>query len=794
MTGRSRVAIHAGIATVAAASSLSAVYRGISWLIPIAVAVAIVVGAGELVRHTPIPAALSPLLGAAGVLLLLTGLYAPHDAFLGFIPTPTSMSALGDVARTGFADVRKLAPPVPAHDGLVLLAVVGVAAVALVVDLLAVTLRRVALAGLPLLAVFVTGTSVAKHGAAWWTFVVATAGFLWLLLADSRDRLSRWGRSLGFDRDSRPRFSWSDEEVVPSPLTVMGRRVGVTAIAVGVFLPILVPGLHGGVPHGGGNGFGLGGHGRSSVAITVNPIVTIRSQLTSGTAQPLFYVRTDDPSPGYLRLTSLDKFDGDTFSPSTLQQGTGAQVSRGIAVAPITGRTVHSDVVVSALAVHWLPVPTQVTDVQVAGDWRYDAPTNTIFSARSDTRNLDYSVQSVHPNPSPAALEEASSDDPSVSSYLRLPDMPQDVRDLAQRVTATASSQFDKAVAIQQFLTSAPFSYDTNISTGSGTKALESFLLHDHRGFCQQYATAMAVMARLVHIPSRLAVGFTHGDVQPDGNWLVTTKDAHAWPELYFNGFGWLAFEPTPRGDGQASPPPYTAVHRPGQKGQRDTGPTGKGKGSKATPAGGRSKNQRLDDNADAAAAPGAVAKPATPASSHHARKILLLILLVLAGIAVIAPSIVHAVVSRRRWTTASTPAERAAAAWAALRAAAIDAQVPWVDGLSPRATARLLRIEATGLAPAELRALDRVVEAVQRAWYAADPSSSRTDGLRDDVEEIRAALLSESTAGERFVLRAWPRSTLRDARSAAGRIGELLDVLDLRAARLRARLRPRHT
>ena len=793
MTGRSRVAIHAGIATIAAASSLSAVYRGFSWLLPVAAAVAIIVGVGELVRRSPIPAALSPLLGAAGVLLLLTRLYASHDAWLGLIPTPTSMSALGDVARSGFADVRKLAPPVPARHGLVLLAVVGVAAVALVVDLLAVTLRRVALAGLPLLAVFVTGTSVAKHGAAWWTFVVATAGFLWLLLADSRDRLSRWGRSLGFDRDSRPRFSWSDEEVVPSPLTVMGRRVGVTAIAVGVFLPILVPGLHGGVPHGGGGGFGLGGHGRSSVAITVNPIVTIRAQLTAGTSQPLFYVRTDDPSPGYLRLTSLDKFDGDTFSPSTLQQGTGAQVSRGIAVAPITGRSVHTEVAVNALAVHWLPVPTQVTDVQVAGDWRYDAPTNTVFSARSDTRNLNYTVQSVHPNPSPAALEAAASDDPSVASYLKLPPIPNDVRDLAQRVTGTAVSQFDKAVAIQRFLTSSPFTYDTSITTGSGTKALESFLLKDHRGFCQQYATAMAVLARLVHIPSRLAVGFTHGDIQPDGNWLVTTKDAHAWPELYFNGFGWLAFEPTPRRDGQAAAPPYTAVQRPGSKGQQDNGLTGNGKGGNAKPSAGRTKNQRLDDNADAAGTPGPVTRTPALNSSHSARRILLLVLLVLIGIALIAPSIVHAVVSRRRWSKASTAAERASAAWASLRACAIDAQVPWVDGLSPRATARLLRIEAPGLAPAELRALDRVVDAVQRAWYAADPSSSRSDGLRDDVEEISAALMSESTAGERFVLRAWPRSTLRDARAAMSRIGELLDVLDLRAARMRARLRPRH-
>ena len=89
------------------------------------------------------------------------------------------------------------------------------------------------------------------------------------------------------------------------------------------------------------------------------------------------------------------------------------------------------------------------------------------------------------------------------------------------------------------------------------------------------------------------------------------------------------------------------------------------------------------------------------------------------------------------------------------------------------------------------MRALDRIVEAVQRAWYAADPTSARSDGLRDDVEEIRAALLAESTAGERFVLRAWPRSTLRDLRRTLGHVGALLDRADLGAARLRARLRP---
>jgi hypothetical protein len=790
MTGRSRVAVYAGVATLAASSSLSAVYSDYGWLLPVAAAIAIVVGIGELVRRSPLPAAVAPLLSAAGVLCLLTRLYTSQDAWFGVVPTTSSLTALREVARTGFADVRKLAPPVPTHHGLELLAVVGVAGIALVVDLLAVTLRRAALAGLPLLAVFVTGTSVAKHGAAWWTFVVATAGFLWLLLADSRDRLDRWGRSLGFDRDARPRFSWADDEGAPSPLSVMGRRVGVTAIAFGVIVPVLVPGLHGGVPHGGGHGFGLG-RGGSSFAITVNPIVTIGAQLSSSTSQPLMDVRTNDADPGYLRLTALQRFDGDTFSPSTLQQPENAAVSHGIPVTPGRGRTVQTSVSVRALAVHWLPVPAQVINVNVAGDWRYDPPTSTVFSARSNTQNINYTVESVPLNPDPTALEAAKTDDPSVSAFTHLPGMPADVRNLTTRVTEQAPSPFEKAVAIQRFLTSSPFTYDTSVPAGSGTQALEAFLLRDHRGFCQQYATAMAVMARMVGIPARIGVGFTHGNIQPDGRWLVTTHDAHAWPELYFNGFGWLPFEPTPRRDGQASPPPYTILPASssgdGKAGQQGRNNSATGKGNVA-----RTKNQRLDD---AGPTVGPAPAPAAPKHrpTHDARRILLLALLALAAVALVTPSIAHAVRSRRRWSRASSAADQATAAWASLRAFAIDARVHWVDGLSPRATARLLHIEASGLAPAELRALDRVVEAVQRAWYAADPATAKTTGLRDDVEEIRAALLAESTFGERFVIRAWPRSTLQEARGMLSRVGELLDLVDVRAARLRARLRPRH-
>jgi transglutaminase-like putative cysteine protease len=789
VNGRTRVALHGGVATLGAASALGAVFADFGWLWPVVGAVTIVVVAGELVRRSPLPAALGPLVAAAAVLCYLTWLYAGDTAVAGVVPTGSSLSALGDVARTGFTDVRKLAPPVPSHDGLVLLAVVGVASIALVVDLFAVTLRRAALAGLPLLAVFATGTSIAKHGAGWFPFTLAAIGYLWLLLADSRDRLARWGRSLGTDRDARPRFSWSDEEVAPSPLSVMGRRIGVAAVVAGVALPMLVPGLHGGVPHGGGSGLGLGDG--DSRALTVNPIVTIAAQLAQGRAQPLLTVQTDDPDPGYLRLTSLDRFNGEEFSPSPLSAGTNAAVSRGIAAPAVAGPQIRTTVNVQNLQVRWLPLPVQVEQVQVDGDWRYDPPSNTVFSARTDTRGIQYSVVSVHPTPSASELENAGGADSTVQHYLDLPTLAPEVVDLTQRIIAGATTPFDKAVAIQQFFQSTKFTYDTSVQASDSTTALTDFLLHSHRGFCQQYASAMAIMARIADIPSRIAVGFTHGDRQPDGTWLITTRDAHAWPELYFAGYGWVPFEPTPRTDGQAVEPTYTQS-APGSHGGKGT--TGKGTqgGGKKPPSGAPgSKNNQFDLNNNSAGGP---VFAAPPAPVHHAniRSAVLLALLCLLLVLLVVPSISRVLTRRRRWQSADTPAEAAMAAWAELRASAIDARVGWIDGLTPRVTARLLRTEAGGLATAESRALDRIVTAVEHATYAADARGMRSDGLRDDVEDIRAALLGESTVGERFVLRAWPRSTLRGARESFARITEMLDRVDLAGARLRARLRHR--
>ncbi|HEX4655546.1 MAG TPA: DUF3488 and transglutaminase-like domain-containing protein, partial [Mycobacteriales bacterium] len=577
MTGRLRIAIHGGIATFAAAAALGSVFDGYGWIFPVLGGIAVVVAVSELVRSSPVPAAFGPLLAAGAVTCYVTAAYAGATAYGHVIPSGDSLHLLATTARQGFHDVHKLSTPVPTHRGLVLLAVVGIAAVALVVDLLAVTMRRAAAAGLPLLATFALCTSVAKHGAGWVPFVLGTLGYLWLLLADSRDRLSRWGRPLGFQTEGRPHFTWSDQDVMPSPLSVMGRRIGLSAIAIGVIVPLLIPGLRGGIPRG-GNGLGIGGHG-SSEKFTVNPIVTIRGQLTSTVSRQVLTVRTTDPSPGYLRLTALDQFDGTSFAPSTLQQPPESQVSRGISAPIVNGPLRTVQVAVGNLDVPWLPLPTQVTSVDVPGDWRYDAGSNTVFSARTGTDGLSYTAQFVRPHPTAAELQQAIAPDPAMRPYLDLPTIPQSVRELTARVVAAARTPFDRALAIQRFLTSPPFQYDLNVAGSDSTNALADFLLKTHRGFCQQYAAAMAVMARIAGIPSRVAVGFTRGEAGPDHTYSITTHDAHAWPELEFSGFGWLPFEPTPRADGQAQAPSYTVDTATGGNGANGNGGGANGKG-----------------------------------------------------------------------------------------------------------------------------------------------------------------------------------------------------------------------
>jgi transglutaminase-like putative cysteine protease len=130
--------------------------------------------------------------------------------------------------------------------------------------------------------------------------------------------------------------------------------------------------------------------------------------------------------------------------------------------------------------------------------------------------------------------------------YLALPDeVPARVLALARDLTATAPTPYDRARAIETYLRAFP--YDLNLpAPPSDQDVTDYFLFELQRGYCDYYATAMVVLARAAGLPARLVVGYAGGSYdQANGRYLVTEADAHAWPEVYFPGYGWIEFEPT---------------------------------------------------------------------------------------------------------------------------------------------------------------------------------------------------------------------------------------------------------
>jgi transglutaminase-like putative cysteine protease len=784
MSSQLRMTAYAALATMATATSLVTVFKSSAWVVPVMGAIIIVAASCALIRATPLPSVFEPLLAAVAILCWLTVLDARSTAHFGVIPGRLALRHLGHTARRGFTEVNKLPTPAVPRHGLVLLTVVGVAAVALVVDLLTVTLRRAALSGLPLLGLFTVCAATGHHGVGLVPFIAASTGYLWLLYADNREKVARWGSAVGTRSRARPASAWStDPSSAPAPAS-LGRRVGAAAISISVIVPLLVPGLHTGIDK---HSTGTGGSGGGN-EVVLNPIVSVASELTSSKVVPLISYRSSSPDPGYLRLTSLDMFDGTTFSPETLKASARDAATDSLPVTPPAGPVVTTTISVSPnLALHWLPAPATATGVSVDKSWRYDAGTATVFSATSNTAGLRYTTKSVSNDPTSVALNSAGPPGNALDADLTVPaSVPASVRKLTRSITATAGTPYDRALALQRFFTGGRrFTYDTSIKQDNSPNALADFLLHSRRGFCQQFATAMAVMARLSGIPSRVAVGFTRGTQQPDGSWLVTSHDAHAWPELYFPGQGWLAFEPTPRGDGQAVVPGYAkAAPLPGGHQANPSASPSTSASPGAVPPGLRPKPGVGSSGGSGGNAGGGFAH-STFSARHGWLPLLSLVVVML----LIAPGVSRVVVRRRRWRLVDEqPATAADAAWAELRDTAIDLHVPWHDGQTPRqiATALVTSVKADTTTRAALR---RLADAEERSRYAPTPGDAGRE-LRDDVGVVRVAALATRSRWQHTAAVVLPRSILQTVAAGASRLGDRIERVN--AALWRGVRRPR--
>ncbi|GIU88035.1 MAG: hypothetical protein KatS3mg009_2550 [Acidimicrobiia bacterium] len=114
-------------------------------------------------------------------------------------------------------------------------------------------------------------------------------------------------------------------------------------------------------------------------------------------------------------------------------------------------------------------------------------------------------------------------------------------------MTDGIETPWGRAVALQDYLGKNPaFRYTLSVAPEHSSESIEEFLFETRAGYCEQFASAFAAMARHVGLPTRIAVGYTRGERDANGVYHVRNADAHAWPEVYFRGFGWVPLEPTP--------------------------------------------------------------------------------------------------------------------------------------------------------------------------------------------------------------------------------------------------------
>ncbi|MGA8846587.1 MAG: transglutaminaseTgpA domain-containing protein [Nocardioides sp.] len=699
-------------------------------------------------------------------------------------PTGTFWTAIDD----SFSAARTYAAPVPSTADISvqpLLAIGGLAAM-LLVDLLACTLRRAPLAGLALLIVYSVPVSMLDTGIAWWVFALTALGFLMILFLQEQERVGRWGRSL----DPGTSSSHRSEAVRASALLV---AVGATAIAV--VAPLAIPTSDLGL-------FGLGAGAGGDNQITIdNPLTDLRRDLRRGPDIPLLEVVTDDPSPDHLRISVLNRFSDNEFSSgdrdvpaANLADGPLPEL-QGVSAAVAAGarQFSYSVNVEPEFDSRWLPTQAPITSIEAAGDWRFDASTMDFLASQDDlsTTGLSYEMTAVDYDFRPEDLRVTPLASDEVSDEVTaLPEqLPSIVSQLSRGVTAGARTKYDKAVVLQRwFREDGGFVYDLDDAPSAkvGTDELEAFLLEDtgRVGYCEQFATAMAVMARVLDIPSRVAVGFLTPDRTAPDTYLYSAHDLHAWPELYFPGAGWVLFDPTPgRRVRSRYLPAYTTrgtqTALPTNSPDAQTSRQPSARPTAQDPSGGATPTAE-DTDAGGAGKDTGSSVPWTPVL------LLLAVLTLLAALAT-APKAWRAKQRARR--LAGGPES----VWEELRATTLDLGGAWPEHRSPRATLAVLVARfgrdgdeserpATGpdRAPEAVSALARIVHALEQKRYAPPRSGAAGGPFGDDALRCCTALMAGASPRVRRRATWLPRTVLHRRRVVevehTSRTGELVE------------------
>lgn len=517
-----RVGALGGAVTLACSFALLPVIDNGWWVGRSAVVIAVLVLAGALMRVARVPVPLLPVGSAAVLLGTLVVVFTPEHTRWRVIPEPSAIPALRDLLEAGRADAWASVPPAAQTPGLALIIVGAVGLVALMVDTLTAGLDLPGLALAPLGALYVAPWVVGAGFPPTASFLLVVGS--WVILLAGHE-------------------SWRVAAAMPGatpgpslPWVAAVAATAVIALALGSWLPQSGTGKR-------------GSQVMRPLGISLDPVVSLRRALVRPSGGTVMTYQTSALEPGYFRLAVLESFDGRDWRASDAEPGQVRLRGRGVGD--------YYELSIGPLAGSVIPSPAEVASARTSAPV---ALTTTGLAVRADGSSVTNTQARLRAQPQAWTAEElsraatASAGRPANLAADPAPQVGPELGRLAAEVTAGATNPFERALALQDwFTTNGGFSYSTSVGAGPEGLELQTFLL-DRVGYCEQFAATMALMARTLGIPARVAVGFTPGLLAED-TWTVRDSDAHAWPELWLGGAGWVRFEPTPRSDSISTPP-----------------------------------------------------------------------------------------------------------------------------------------------------------------------------------------------------------------------------------------------
>lgn len=654
-------------------------------------------------------AALLRLKRSCVILAALSGLILLIWLGTSITPASSPLTGIPNLFASGFQTLLRSTPPLPVEPALGWLLLFLAFMLWLVSYILAESLEQPAWVITPLVLPYALTALVHPTDLDFMSFLLVAGGYVAVLLTAGGPGLARGG--LGFR---------------------LGRWfIGLLAATVATALTLGVTSL---LPMG--NKRPWLNNGPNTPIQLGDPTIELSHNLQRPSPVDVLTYRSSDRKPHYLRTTALTHLTaGGAQLESMKLRNSGISEAYN---AP--GEKIDLSVSMRFPS-QYLPAPFAVDGFDAAGDWGFDQNSLSVVATgdqgADQTANLDYRVTSVIPNGGSSLATARAGSDPAGGETLKIPEgLSDEVRDLAAEITKNANTDGAKAKAIEEHLTSASFTYTLHAPTSTGTDIISDFLLRDKAGYCIHFATAMAILARIEGIPSRVAVGFTGGTQDGDG-YKVTTDNMHAWPELYFEGLGWMPFEPTKSigssvtGENSSPAPPSSAP---------STSPSTQTVSPEPKPT-------------EATASPSS-SPPQTPKGSSTNWTWLLWIFPVLLLLAF--PAVTRLSLRAWRLRGGQSPVAAAAAAWRELAASHRDLGQEFLHG-SPVEVAKAMEQDLPNATAAHLV---EVAEVVQRSQFARE--TPPTDQLSERVKLLIHELRRNVPTPRRLLAFLLPRSLWR--------------------------------